>query len=150
MNNKSIKGILLVAIGASSYGIVATFIKKGLADGYTTAELTFAQALVGASVIILLNLISSRISSSKAINRPSRKDIFKLMLGGIPLGLTSTFYYLSLRYIPVSVCIVMLMQSVWIGVVVDLLVNKIKPAPIKLVSILIVLIGTVLETSLCF
>ena len=56
MNNKSIKGILLVAIGASSYGIVATFIKKGLADGYTTAELTFAQALVGASVIILLNL----------------------------------------------------------------------------------------------
>ena len=147
MNNKSIKGILLVAIGASSYGIVATFIKKGMEDGYTTAELTFAQAFIGASVVILLNLISSRISPSNEINRPHRKDIVKLLLGGIPLGLTSTFYYLSLKYIPVSVCIVMLMQSVWIGVVVDLLVNKIKPTPIKLVSILIVLVGTVLATN---
>lgn len=147
MNNKSIKGILLVAIGASSYGIVATFIKKGLADGFTTAELTFAQAFVGAFTLILLNLIFSRISPSGGVNRPPRKDIFKLLLGGIPLGLTSTFYYLSLRYIPVSVCIVMLMQSVWIGVVVDLLVNKIKPTPIKLVSIIIVLIGTVLATN---
>lgn len=145
--NKSLKGILFVAIGASSYGIVATFIKKGLADGYTTAELTFAQALIGASCMILLNLIFSRFSPSNVADRPHRKDIIRLLLGGIPLGLTSTFYYLSLRYIPVSVCIVMLMQSVWIGVVVDLVVNKIKPTPVKLVSIVIVLIGTVLATN---
>lgn len=147
MNNKSLKGILLVAIGASSYGIVATFIKKGLADGFTTAELTFAQAFVGASAMILLNLIFNRGSLSNKISRPLRKDVYKLLLGGIPLGLTSTFYYLSLRYIPVSVCIVMLMQSVWIGVVVDFMVNKVKPAPIKIVSIVIVLIGTILATN---
>ncbi len=147
MNNKSLKGILLVAIGASSYGVVATFIKKGLADGYTTAELTFAQALIGVAVMVLLNLISNKVSPSNAASRPPRKDISKLMLGGIPLALTSTFYYLSLEYIPVSVCIVMLMQSVWIGVVMDFFVNKIKPTRIKLVSILIVLIGTVLATN---
>lgn len=147
MNKISIKGILLVAIGASSYGIVATFIKKGSADGFSTAELTFAQAFGGALFMILLNLISNKISPAAKASQPPRKDIIKLLLGGIPLGLTSTFYYLSLRYVPVSVCIVMLMQSVWIGVVVDLLVNKIKPTPIKLVSIVIVLAGTVLATN---
>lgn len=147
MNKQSIKGILLVAIGASSYGIVATFVKKGIADGYTTAELTFAQALMGTLVVVLLNLITRQASPSKKALYPGKKDRVKLFFGGLPLGLTSTFYYMSLQYIPVSVCIVMLMQSVWIGVVIDYFVNKIKPTPVKLLSIVIVLGGTVLATN---
>lgn len=146
MNNK-VKGILLVAIGASSYGVVATFIKKGLADGFQTSELTFSQAFMGALIIVLLNLVVGFIKPAVRANSPSKKDIGKLMLGGIPLGLTSTFYYLSLKYVPVSVCIVMLMQSVWMSSVIDLFVNKVKPTKVKLLAILIVLIGTVLTTN---
>ena len=70
------------------------------------------------------------------------------MLGGIPFGLTSSFYYLSLTYTSVSVCIVMLMQSVWIGSVIDFVINKNKPTPNKIIAIVIVLIGTVLATNL--
>lgn len=147
MNKQSIKGILLVAIGASSYGIVATFIKKGIADGFSIAELTFAQALMGTLVVVLLNIITRKASPAKRSIHPDKKDMVKLLFGGIPLGLTSTFYYLSLQYIPVSVCIVMLMQSVWIGVAIDYFVNKIKPTPVKFVSIAIVLAGTVLATN---
>ena len=147
MNKVSIKGILLVAIGASSYGIVATFIKKGLADGYTTAELTFAQVVIGLVVVVLMNLVSNKVSPQRKETIPNKSDISKLLLGGIPLGLTSTFYYLSLQYIPVSVCIVMLMQSVWISVLIDFLVNKVKPTRIKLISIVIVLIGTIFATN---
>lgn len=150
MNKQLIKGILLVAIGASSYGMVAVFIKQGIADGYTTGELVFAQALLGALVISFLNLITCRYSKKTSENRPSKKDKLLLMLGGIPLALTSTFYYLALQYASVSVCIVMLMQSVWIGVVIDYFVNKIKPTTVKLIAIVIVLIGTVLATNLLF
>lgn len=147
MNKISIKGILLVAIGASSYGVVATFVKKGMADGYSTAELTFAQVIIGLIAVVLMNIISDKVTPINKDTRPTKSDKIKLLLGGIPLGLTSTFYYLSLQYIPVSVCIVMLMQSVWIGVVIDLLVNKIKPTSSKLVAICLVLVGTVFATN---
>lgn len=147
MNKQYLKGILLVAIGASSYGMVAVFIKKGAADGFSTGELVFAQAFVGTLIVVLMNLIARKRAASNVGMNPTKKDKIQLMLGGIPLALTSTFYYISLQYIPVSVCIVMLMQSVWIGVVIDYFVNKVKPTLIKGVAIVIVLGGTVLATN---
>lgn len=148
MNKLSLKGLFLVALGASSYGIVATFVKMGHADGYSTGELVFAQALVGTLVIVLLNLISYKTSTVKSGFNPTKKDKIKLLLGGIPLALTSTFYYISLQYVSVSICIVLLMQSVWISVVIDYFVNKVKPTRIKVISIAIVLVGTILATNI--
>lgn len=41
MENKSIlKGVLFVAMGASFYGMLATFVKIAYDQGYTTAEVT--------------------------------------------------------------------------------------------------------------
>jgi hypothetical protein len=37
------------------------------------------------------------------------------MLAGTSLGMTSVFYYLTVKYIPVSIGIVLLMQTVWMG-----------------------------------
>lgn len=149
MNKQLIKGVLLVAIGASSYGMVAVFIKKGIEDNFSTAEMVFAQALIGTVVIFLLNIITRKTSKDHKLSF-SKKDKILLMIGGIPLALTSTFYYLSLQYADVSVCIVMLMQSVWIGVVIDFFVNKIKPTLTKFYAIVIILVGTVLATNLLF
>ena len=150
MNKQLIKGVLLVAIGASSYGMVAVFIKKGAADGFTTAEMVFAQALLGTLIITLLNILTYKHAKKEQRDPPSSRDKLLLMVGGIPLALTSTFYYLALQYSNVSVCIVMLMQSVWIGVIIDFFVNKIKPTLTKFFAIVIVLIGTVLATNLLF
>lgn len=150
MNKQLIKGVLLVAIGASSYGMVATFIKKGIQDNYTIAEMVFAQALLGTIIIVILNILTYKSAKKEQKDPPTSREKLLLMLGGIPFALTSTFYYLSLQYADVSVCIVMLMQSVWIGVVIDYFVNKIKPSPTKIFAILVVLGGTVLATNLLF
>jgi len=148
MNKNVLKGILYVAIGASSYGTVAIFIKKGIADGFLTSELVFAQALMGAFFMVLLYLINRFLTNSVAYrNLPKGKAGLKIILGGVPLAFTSTFYYLSLKYVPVSVCIVMLMQSVWIGVLIDFFVNKVKPTRIKVLAIILILIGTTLATN---
>lgn len=64
------------------------------------------------------------------------------------MGLTSTFYYLSLQYAPVSVCIVLMMQSVWIGSLIEYLLYREKPSRRKMISIFMVLVGTVLATNL--
>jgi len=37
MKNNVLKGVFLVALGATSYGMLATFVKLAYKDGYTTA-----------------------------------------------------------------------------------------------------------------
>lgn len=149
MNTKFLKGIVFVALGAGSYGVLATLIKKGGQAGFSTAELTFSQVLVGFLIIAILNAVQSkRINPYRVVAKPTKKEKYKLMLGGTSMGLTSTFYYMSLQYTSVSVCIVMMMQSVWIGSLIEFIMYKEKPSRQKVISILLVLIGTVLATNL--
>jgi drug/metabolite transporter (DMT)-like permease len=64
------------------------------------------------------------------------------------MGLTSIFYYKSVQYVPVSVGIVLLMQTVWMGVIVEMILHKKMPGMRKIISVLIILAGTVLATNL--
>lgn len=147
MNKQTIIGLLLVALGAASYGILATLVKLGVEDGYTTAEMTFAQAFNGLLILSLMNLVK-KLKPGSSTKKVSLKDKRNLILSGIPFGLTSTFYYQSLNYTTVSVCIVMLMQSVWLGSVLDYFINKTTPSKSKLAAIALVLVGTVMATNL--
>ncbi|MDL2214793.1 DMT family transporter [Dysgonomonas sp. OttesenSCG-928-M03] len=147
MNSRFIKGVIWVALGAACYGMIATFVKVGAKDGYSTAELTFAQGFVGLLGLTLLNLIQ-KLRKPTLNRKVDSKSRWQLILGGIPFGLTSSFYYLSLNYASVSVCIVMLMQSVWIGSVLDYILYRNKPTKNKLMAIAVVLVGTVLATNL--
>jgi drug/metabolite transporter (DMT)-like permease len=70
------------------------------------------------------------------------------MLVGTSTGLTSIFYYLAVQYIPVSIGIVLLMQTVWMGVVLEMFLEKKLPSRIKIVAVSIVLLGTALATNL--
>ncbi|MEN9919545.1 MAG: hypothetical protein RL662_1981 [Bacteroidota bacterium] len=147
MSNQLLKGILLVGLGAACYGMLAVFIKLAGDAGYSTGELTVAQNTVGFAALVVLNLIQRLTKPSSCQNiRPKTK--LQLILGGIPFGLTGSFYYISLSYASVSVCIVMLMQSVWMGSVIDYFKNGVKPSKNTFLAILVILIGTVLATNL--
>lgn len=145
--NQLLKGIFYVAMGAACYGMLAVFVKLGRADGFSTGEITFAQNFVGFAGLVAMNFLQ-RWNKPTIKKRISLKTKRQLILGGIPFGLTGSCYYLSLNYASVSVCIVMLMQSVWIGSVIDYFVNKTLPSKNKILAIIVVLIGTVLATNL--
>jgi Permeases of the drug/metabolite transporter (DMT) superfamily len=147
VNSQLLKGIVIVALGAACYGMLAVFVKLGRADGFSTGEITFAQNFVGFIGLALLNF-SRKLYRPASGKRIPWKVKRQLILGGIPFGLTGSCYYFSLNYASVSVCIVMLMQSVWIGSVVDYFVNKTLPSKNKVIAIFVVLIGTVLATNL--
>ncbi|MCL6460502.1 MAG: EamA family transporter, partial [Flavobacterium micromati] len=51
-------------------------------------------------------------------------------------------------YIPVSIGIVLLMQTVWMGVLLEMILEKKIPSTQKIISVFIVLIGTALATNL--
>jgi hypothetical protein len=46
-NNNIIKGVFLVGLGATSYGMLATFVKLAYKEDFTTAEVTTAQFVYG-------------------------------------------------------------------------------------------------------
>ena len=146
MLNEKLKGGIYVAIGASSYGMLTTFVKMAYREGFSTAEVTISQYILGVFGLLLLNLFSKKNAEPKI--KPSTRTGIKLVLAGSSLGLTSAFLYLAVQYVSVSVGIILLMQTVWMGVVVEMIVHKRVPERRKLFAVVIILGGTVLATAL--
>lgn len=152
-NNKILQGVLLVGFGAASYGMLATFVKLAYQDKgitglpFTPAEVISAQFVIGIAVILMLNAIGKAKKRGAVVNA-SRREMFQLLVAGTSTGLTSIFYYLAVKYIPVSIGIVLLMQTVWMGVLLEMVLEKQLPSKIKLVAVAVVLLGTALATNL--
>ncbi|UYW01590.1 DMT family transporter [Flavobacterium agricola] len=142
--NQLTKGIIYVALGASSFGMLASFVKLAYKSGYTTAEVTLSQFALGIIFVALLVNFTKKTAATIA----TAKDKKNLMLAGTTMGLTSILYYLCVKYINASVAVVLLMQSVWIGVVVEMVQTKRFPSFQKIIAVIIILIGTALATNI--
>jgi len=145
--NNVLKGVFLVGLGATSYGMLATFVKMAYGEGFTTPEVTTAQFVYGLLGLLLINVFQKAKKGNEVV-KASKKNIGQLMLAGTSLGMTSIFYYLAVKYIPVSIAIVLLMQTVWMGVLFEMILEKKIPSTQKIISVFIVLVGTALATNL--
>jgi drug/metabolite transporter (DMT)-like permease len=146
-NSSKLKGVFLIGLGATSYGMLATFVKMAYAEGFTTPEVTIAQFVYGITGILLINAIQ-KAQNKNQVTKAAPKTIAQLMLAGTSLGMTSVFYYLAVKYIPVSIAIILLMQTVWMGVLFEMLLEKKIPSAQKIISVVVVLIGTALATNI--
>lgn len=145
--NRVLKGVVLVGLGATSYGMLATFVRLAYDEGFTTAEVTTSQFVFGILGILVINLFQ-KIKKGTSVINASKRNIFQLMLAGTSLGMTSVFYYLAVKYIPVSIAIILLMQTVWMGVLIEMILDKKAPSKLKIISVFIVLGGTLLATNI--
>ncbi|WP_433900677.1 DMT family transporter [Sphingobacterium puteale] len=141
---KDYKSILYVAAGACSYGLLATLVKYANKLGIHTSVLTFLQFLIGFLFLLGFNYFSK----SKIQEQANLTVKLKLTAWGMSLGLTSTLYYLAIQYIPVSVGIILLMQSIWISLIVEALIRKKMPSKAKIIGVITVLLGTALSTDI--
>jgi drug/metabolite transporter (DMT)-like permease len=149
MKKQIIQGSLLVALGAACYGLLATYVKLAYDDGFNIAEITVSQFVIGMIGLLILNAFVKK-KDKISINTSNKSNIFKLILAGTSLGLTSTFYYLAVQLIPVSIGIVLLMQTVWMGVVLDVILTKKTPSFGKIIAVILILFGTILATNMLF
>jgi drug/metabolite transporter (DMT)-like permease len=145
--NKVIKGVVLVALGATSYGMLATFVKLAYKEGFTTAEVTSSQFIYGIIGILFINLFQ-RIKNNNSATKANSKNILHLMIAGTSMGMTSVFYYLAVKYIPVSIGIVLLMQTVWMGVLLEWFLDKKAPSLQKTLAVLVIIFGTGLAINI--
>jgi drug/metabolite transporter (DMT)-like permease len=143
----NIKGVLLVALGATSYGMLATFVKLSYIEGFTTAEVTSSQFIYGIIGVLFINLFQ-RIKNKNSATKANSKNILHLMIAGTSMGMTSVFYYLAVKYIPVSIGIVLLMQTVWMGVLLEWFLDKKAPSLQKTLAVLVIIFGTGLAINI--
>ncbi len=140
--NATLKGILFVALGASSYGMLASFVKMAYKQGFTTAEVTISQYVFAIICLLVINFFIKNTQTA------TKKNIFKLILSGTSMGFTSVLYYLCVKYINASIAVVLLMQSVWIGVLIEAFISRKVPSFAKIIAVVFVLLGTALATSI--
>lgn len=131
---------LIVFLGGCCYGILSTFVKLAYSAGFSSPEVTGAQYLFGA----VLSWIGVIFVKKKSLDP---KTILRLLLSGIPFGLTGIFYYMSLQTLNASLAIVLLFQFIWIGSLYEWLFFKKKPTRQKLILIGILLVGSLLAAN---
>ncbi|MEH7382054.1 DMT family transporter [Bacillus sp. JJ1533] len=137
------KGILFVLLGAGCFGFTPIFAKLGFSYGYSLGQINIVQMLISSCLLWSITLIKR--PSFKGINR---KNVPQMMITGCFIGLTSIFYYGSMQYLPASLAIILMFQFVWIGIILEWIFSKIKPAPITILSIVFILIGVFFASNI--
>lgn len=137
------KAIVLVLLGAASYGVLSSFVKMGYAQGFTPEEVTGSQMLFGFVVLWLFSLFQLRMM--KGI---SGSVIVKLMLSGTFTGLTGYFYYHALQSLDASFAVLLLFQFTWMGMLLDWLVVRRAPTRNQWIAVIFILAGTVLSSGI--
>ncbi|MFD2444338.1 DMT family transporter [Bacillus sp. CGMCC 1.16607] len=132
---------LIVFIGGCCYGVLSTFVKLGYSAGFSMAEVTGSQYICGTLLIWIATLFAKK-KKLKGI------QAVKMILSGIPMGLTGVFYYQSLQTLDASLAIIFLFQFVWIGTLFEWMIDKKRPTGSKMVSIAALLIGSILSAGL--
>ncbi len=137
------KYIIYILLGASSYGILSTLAKASYNAGFTPADATGSQMILGLLIMWILAFIFRKENSPV-----SMKTAGRYMLMGLPIGLTSVFYYQSVQFLPASVAILLLFQFIWVGLIIESIANKSWPSLMNIISVLILLIGTVMASGI--
>jgi drug/metabolite transporter (DMT)-like permease len=140
---KSWKYVLPVLLGGCCYGVLSPFVKLAYAAGFSVAEVTGGQFLFGTILIWSAVIFTKR-------QKLNLSQTLKLLISGIPTGLTGVFYYQSLQTLHASIAIVFLFQFVWMGTILEWIIYKIKPSKGKVISIGILVIGSILAAGTVF
>ncbi|WP_277584051.1 EamA family transporter [Psychrobacillus antarcticus] len=130
------KGVLFILLGASFFGFTPIFAKLAFSYGYSLGQINVVQMVI--SFFLLWSLTLIKRSSFKGLNK---KNVLQIMITGCFIGLTSIFYYGSMQYLPASLAIILMFQFVWIGIILEWIFSKVRPAPVTIVSIILILIG---------
>lgn len=137
------KGILFILIGAACFGFTPVFAKLGFSHGYSLGQINIVQMMI--SFLILWSFTLIKRSSFKGL---TKKNVLQIMITGCFVGLTSIFYYGAMQYLPASLAIILMFQFVWIGILLEWVLVKIKPKPITILSIVLILIGVFFASNI--
>ncbi|WP_368885043.1 DMT family transporter [Providencia vermicola] len=142
-----LKGLVLVSLGACSYGILSTLVVLAYQAGFSLNDVIGSQTVLGAALLWVFVLAGSAMRK-KTLNWPTGKQSTLMLLTGTTTGLTGLFYYASLQYLSPALGVVLFLQFTWMGVAINSIVTRRMPTVMTILSVLFILVGTLLATGL--
>lgn len=143
-----VRNALLVFVGACSFGILSTFVKLAYEKGYSLGEVTGVQVFFGMLFLWAIYFSGKGLNLVKESSAIKKDPVWKLLVSGLSTGMVSITYYRCVELVPASIAIVLLMQFVWIGALIEFILFKTKPTRAQVYSMFLVLGGTVLAAGL--
>jgi drug/metabolite transporter (DMT)-like permease len=135
------RSILLVLLGACSYGVLSIFMKHAFQLGFTPFEMSGSQLIFGGLIMTVMAIFFSK-------QRFSFKYLLLLAPASLMMASTSLFYHQAVSRVSASLAIVLLFQFTWIGVLLEAIVDRKWPTAEKWVSLVMLGAGTVLASGL--
>lgn len=156
-SNEAIKGGISVFIGGCSFGLLATIVTFAYRKGFTLTDVVGTQTMFGTLILWGLYLIwylKPKNRSIRNLEQTQKKTFINsplaVLMAGASSGLTGVFYYNSLIYFPASISIILLMQFLWIGIILELLIFGKRPTKIQILAVVIVILGAVLASGFLY
>ena len=132
---------VLIFIAGSSYGFIVPVIKTANENGIFPSTVLPLQYLIALVASLIFGL-------GRRIEWSSPKKLCEMAILGIFTGGTSICYYTAVTLLPSSAALTLLFQYVWISVLIECIHKRKLPTLSSVVSIAVILIGTVFATGL--
>ncbi len=145
-NASRLRNSAIVFAGGACYGVLASVVKLAYGAGFTFPQVVCSQAFFAFAVFALLAVFDRVRGRRRA--RLSAAQRLKLAAMGLVTAGTTTFYYLSLLFIPASVAITLLFQFTWIGLVFEVATTRRQPTNAALLAAVVVCVGTLFASGL--
>jgi drug/metabolite transporter (DMT)-like permease len=140
--------VILVLIGALSYGLVSSVFKLGVEAGWSVTYLTFQQVVSG-TVMLWLFAGIARLRKRGEPGALNGSSLVRLaIIGVVGLSFTTIFFNESVARLDASLTIVLLFQYTWITILLDSLLRRRWPKRSEWAAIGFVMAGTVLAAGL--
>lgn len=136
---------ILVFIAGASYGFIVPVIKTAGSVGIympTFVPLQYLIALIACVIFVSARCISGRLKLLPI------KKLLPLTILGICTGGTSLCYYGAVALLPSSAALTLLFQYVWVCVLLECIQQRRLPSKSSVISVAIVLVGTIFATGL--
>ena len=137
------KSLILIIIAGVLWGTSCLFVNALSGYGISSIQMTAVRGTVSFVCMTIFCLILRR----KALFT-NLKSLLLFILGGIALFATATLYYMAMQLTTVSVAVVLLYTSPVIVMVASTFIFKEKITKVKLISVFIMLLGSVLVSGI--
>ncbi|MDR2107840.1 MAG: DMT family transporter [Coriobacteriales bacterium] len=138
---QTLKHSLIIFAAGVVYGLMIPLARAAFTGGFTVAQIAVAQYLAAALLMGVVVVIASR-------RRIPLRTVAQLLGVGVLASGVSIFYYRALELLPSATAVTLLFQFVWMGVVVQALREHALPRIWTLLSVVVIMTGTIFATGL--
>lgn len=138
--------VLLVMLGAASYGLLTPVVKLAVRDGWNANALSFSQILAGTALLLIITLLRWKFRLSLRFG--ARAWMLMAFIGVCGVSLTTVFYNHTLARLNASLSIVLLFQYAWITILLESIRAKRWPSRHEWFAVTAIFIGTILAVGL--